>query len=358
MSIAVPPAAGSPSSATAVRDADAGAATERRWGPAHWLALVGVALLAYMAWTLAGWLADGPDEVTTGRDTASSSRVVAWGLTGLLWVLALGVVASVVRESRRLGRLSFDGKLAIGLVCASFWDTFVNWIQPIWFYSANWPLNLNDWWANAPGIVSPAAGEGAFPVLMIVPLYVCFVIEARLIGHLLAALRRRRPAIGTAGLVAAAAGSAVLTSILVSTVMIRPHLWGGPGMPVPITGGDHHWSLFEFGYIVAWATTLGLVRFFVDARGARITERGLGHLPARVRTAVSTLATIAVCCVSVIGWSTPVMLAGLHAEPYPAYPPALPNRTCDTATSSGTAYGPCPGSPGFRMPVRGASDAP
>ncbi len=44
--------------------------------------------------------------------------------------------------------------------------------------------------------------------------------------------------------------------------------------------------------------------------------------------------------------------AGLHSSPYPAgYPKHLINNLCNVRPNMNTAYGPCPGSPGFTMPV-------
>jgi hypothetical protein len=56
-----------------------------------------------------------------------------------------------------------------------------------------------------------------------------------------------------------------------------------------------------------------------------------------------------------------INLGGLYADPYPSMPKSFVNGMCDTPGAGplvrgGTRYGPCPGAPGFRMPVRTLED--
>jgi hypothetical protein len=119
--------------------------------------------------------------------------------------------------------------------------------------------------------------------------------------------------------------------------------------------GDYRYSIGEFLYIGLWSTTLACLRFFVNDRGQTLAERGLDRLSVRRRTGVGVLATIAFCNLSVIVWSSPLILAGLYAKPYPDYPRNLSNVICDTPGLTGSAYGPCPGGHGFRVPLRAHS---
>jgi hypothetical protein len=52
-----------------------------------------------------------------------------------------------------------------------------------------------------------------------------------------------------------------------------------------------------------------------------------------------------------------VIATGPYEEPWPKLPRDLVGNICDAPGITGTAYGPCPGSPGFRMPGRTTSDA-
>ena len=59
----------------------------------------------------------------------------------------------------------------------------------------------------------------------------------------------------------------------------------------------------------------------------------------------------------VVGWGFLTVPLSLHSEPYPSDIPAhLIQRYCDApGTSEKSAYGPCPGSRGFTMPIAGVS---
>jgi hypothetical protein len=91
-------------------------------------------------------------------------------------------------------------------------------------------------------------------------------------------------------------------------------------LPLSILGGNYRYSIGEFLYIGLWSTTLASLRFFVNDRGHTLTERGLDRHTPRRRTAISLLATIAACNLSVIVWSSPLILTGRYAKPYPNYP--------------------------------------
>jgi len=54
-----------------------------------------------------------------------------------------------------------------------------------------------------------------------------------------------------------------------------------------------------------------------------------------------------------------VNLFAFKAAPYPKeFPRELVNDMCDVGQTTGTRYGPCPGTPGFRMPVSLPGPAP
>lgn len=326
-----------------------------RWGLAHWLALIAVPLLTYEAWTLVSWLASDPHVVTKGRDAYSVSWWWARALEVGAVTLAVTLLVQSVRDSRRAGAMTFDLKLWIALVLTSFWDSVTNVVQPIWFYSSNF-VNLNEWWGHAPGFVSPAGGHEPFPIIALVFLYPCFVLESRLAGRAWAALRRRHPDISTMQQVLVGLAMALVVGAGISMVFVLPHLWAGPGMgPMIIDTDSYRWSVAEFLYVGTWSTTICALRFFTDREGRTLTERGLQGYSPRRQAVVSTLATTAWCSLAVIIYSSLVTVTGFHATPYPAdYPEHLPNVVCDIPgdpDTSGSAYGPCPGSPGFSIPL-------
>lgn len=314
------------------------------------LAITGIALITYESWTLIGWLGAGPHQITAHRKPGSAPWWTAVAIETVLAVGVAAVVADLVRACVRERRLTFDAVLLLALVTTVFWDTWVNFLEPVWFYSTNW-VNLNDWWGHAPLVVNAAAGRTPFPILMLGLLYPFFIVESRILCAWMAAVRRHRAGLSNIQLLLCCLPLATVNGMVLSAVMILPHLWGGAGMPLSILGGDYRWSLGEILYIGLWSTSLAGLRYFTDAEGLRLTERGLHTLPPSRQTATRLLATIAFCNLSVIIWSTPLILTGLHARPYPDYPRNLSNVTCDTPGESGSAYGNCPGAPGFRLPI-------
>ncbi len=131
-----------------------------------YLALVAIPLLGYEVFTLAGWLGDGPAQITEYRDHGSTSWYAARVLEAIVVLSVAGFVWHAVRERRRLGRLGTDALLIIGMFTAAFWDPVYNWLTPAWLYSSNW-LNVNDWLEHAPLIVNPDAGQMPWPVIVV-----------------------------------------------------------------------------------------------------------------------------------------------------------------------------------------------
>lgn len=91
---------------------------------------------------------------------------------------------------------------------------------------------------------------------------------------------------------------------------------------------------------------------FRNDKGETLVERGLeGHTPRRQRT-ITMLALYAAGPVHDLGpldhaRHGPLVFQG----GWPKLPAHLANHLCDAPGIEGTCYGPCPGSPGFRMPV-------
>jgi hypothetical protein len=328
----------------------------RPWRLAPYLAILALPLLSYEFWTLGSWLASGPHTVTVGRVAYSFSWWWARGIEVAALSIAAALLVSAVRESRRTGRMSFELKLWIALLLTSFWDSVTNVLQPIWFYSSDF-VNLHEWWGHAPGFVSPAGGHEPFPVIALVFLYPCFVLESRLAVRFWGAVRRRRPGISNAALLGLGLLGALAVGALISMTFVLPHLWGGPGMgPMILHTHSYRWSFAEFGYVGVWSTTICALRLFVGADGLTLTEQGFEHLPPFARNLTGVLATTAWCSLAVIIFSMVVTVSGLYARPYPTgYPAHLPNVVCEIPgdpDTAGNAYGPCPGSDGFRIPLR------
>jgi hypothetical protein len=130
------------------------------------LAVAALPLLGYEAWTIAGWLADGPSQITAYRDHGSTSWYAA-RVVEVIVVASVGFwLIRIVRERRRTGRLGTDGLLITGMFSAAFWDPIYNWLHPAWLYSSNF-LNVNDWFGHAPFVPNPDAGRLPWPVVIV-----------------------------------------------------------------------------------------------------------------------------------------------------------------------------------------------
>lgn len=319
--------------------------------PARVLALLAVPLFAYQAWTLAGWLADGPHQITEFRDRDSTSWYAARVAEVLILAGTLVIAGIVVRDCLRKRRLTFDAMLIIGLTTAAFWDPIYNWITPAWLYSSNW-LNLNDWFAHAPLALNPDHGRMPWPIFPVLVGYSFWGLAfAALDNAVMRRVRRRRPGIGPAGLVAVAFASAGTTTVVAFGVFKLLDLMHAPGFRATFLADNEFAFFFWSGGIVFGA--IACLRFFLDENGLALPERGTEGMSPSRRTVVSLLATIATCQLVVIaGWGLLSVPATLYSAPYPETPAHLINGLCDAPGITGTEYGPCPGGDGFRVPLR------
>ena len=65
------------------------------------------------------------------------------------------------------------------------------------------------------------------------------------------------------------------------------------------------------------------------------------------------------CCSLLLFLQLVVNVFAFKAAPFPAeFPRHLVNGLCDVGDTTGTRYGPCPGSPGFKVPLTLPGPAP
>ncbi|MUL65865.1 hypothetical protein BOO86_15425 [Mycobacterium sp. CBMA 234] len=310
------------------------------------LAVFGVALVAYEAVTWARWLAGGPHQITAYRDTAAASWTAARGYEVLIAGVSVWLLVRVIRECRRQRRLTVDAQLLIAGVTALFWDPFGNFFQPAFFYSSNW-LNLNTWTGYAPLVVNPDASLMPQPVFIMLVYPFGLLAFAMMSNAVMRAVQRRFPDWSNGRVLAAGALAAFVGGVALEAPMFLLHLWSLPGAPRGLSLFDnaHRYAAVEYlttGMVFAgWAA----VRYFRDDRGRAFTERGVGQ-------AGSVFAMIAWCCSLLLVLQVVVSLFAFKAAAYPdEFPRHLVNGLCDVGATTGTHYGPCPGSPGFRMPI-------
>ncbi|CDO90177.1 spirocyclase AveC family protein [Mycobacterium triplex] len=321
------------------------------------LAVIGVLVAGYALWTWGAWLTSGPTQISATRDHGAPSWWVARTYETIMAATVVIIGVYVVRQCLQQRRLVFDAIFVIAGFFMLFWDPMVNWMQPNFMYSSQW-LNLNTWVAQAPGVVNPTAG------LMPQPVFIMFIYPFGLLGfsiilnHGMRVVHRRVPQISTVALLAFAYAYGLLLGFCLEAPIFLFNLWGLPGAPASF-------SLFANGQRYAWAeylttgivfTALAAVRYFRNDKGQTIAERGLESFTPAARSAVAVFATVAMFAMSMWVLLLVQIPAGLHASPYPTnYPAHLINGLCNIPgnpnSTAPTAYGPCPGSPGFRMPV-------
>jgi hypothetical protein len=324
---------------------------------AYLLAAVGALVVGYALWTWGAWLLDGPKQITASRDTNSISWTVARVYEGLIAVAVVWLSVRIVRQCIHERKLVFDGVMVIAGFFTLFWDPMVNWMQPNFMYSSNW-LNLNTWVAQAPFVVNPTAGLMPQPVFIMLIYPFGLLAFAMIINHGMGVVRRRFPRISNVGLVAFAYAYGWSIAFILEAPAFLTNLWGLPGAPAALSffGDDQRFAWPEYLTTAIVFTTFASVRYFRNDKGQTIGERGLEGLSAGMRTIVSTLATIAMFAMSMWGLLLIQIPGGMNSSPYPdGYPAHQINGLCDIPGNPNwtepTEYGPCPGSPGFRMPI-------
>jgi hypothetical protein len=314
--------------------------------------VLGVVCVALQLWIYSSWLAGGVTQVTQYRDTGSASWWAARCFEGLAVIMAVSVAIYVLRGCLSAGRLTFDAMMcAAGL--ATFWiDPIDNWVQPLFSYSSNW-LNLRDWSGHVPLVINPDAGRMPEPLLFIGLCYLFgFPLFVMLLNTVMRWIQHRWPGLPVQAFVAATLLCGIVLDLAFEAPMFLLQLWAFPGTPDLgiLVHSAKKFPLVEFALAGPVFATIALVRYFKDDRGRTIVERGWDRLRPRARAIGSTLALIAVFNFMFLAAGFTQMAAGLYSARYKPMPAHLINGMC----GPGTRYGTCPGSPGYRIPLRGS----
>jgi hypothetical protein len=324
------------------------------WRWQHYLAVIGCLFLFWGVWTVLAWLAAGPTPVTAYRDPASSAYTISKVYEVVAVVLVLGVGAHVVRGCLRQHRLTFDAQLCIAGLLAYWQDPFYNFFVPTNLYSSNF-VNLGSWCSYAPFVINKACSGSPEPLLVIGAIYlVGFLVCAMLGGWVLRTVATRFPGASLAKGLLFLAVFAIVADLLIDGLASQLNLWNlfiPSGVSIGTTARPFPFTLPISAILFFGAPTLA--RYSCDDRGRTMFERGLGHLRPRAHKALSFLALVGymqlMVAVTILVTIAPL---GLYANHSPAYPAYIINGQCDIGPVHGTAYGPCPGTPGFSAPVR------
>ncbi|WP_236977021.1 MULTISPECIES: spirocyclase AveC family protein [Mycobacterium] len=329
-------------------------ATRAGWRWQHYLAVIAGLFLVWGGWTIGAWLAAGPRPVTAYRDPTASTYTIAKAYEIVAVLLVLGVGTYVVRGCLRQRRFTFDAQLCIAGLLAYWLDPFYNFFVPMNLYSSNF-VNVGSWCSHAPFVLNKACGGSPEPILVIGSIYlVGFLVCAMLGCRLLRAVKNRYPGASMARGLIALAVFAIVADLLIDGVSSQLNLWNQfipAGLNIANAVRPFPATLPLSAILFFGAPTLA--RYLRDDRGRTIFERGLDHLRPRSRKALSFLSLVGymqlMVAVTILLTIAPV---GLYANNSPTYPAHILNGQCDIGPVQGSAYGPCPGTPGFTAPLR------
>jgi hypothetical protein len=337
-------------------------ATKTPWGWAQWLAALGLPVLLLEMWTLIAWLADGPSQLTKYRGDGHGTEWYGARIGEIaVIVISAIVIAKVVRGCREQKKfLTFDVMFCI---CGFFmiWGAGgLNFFQPNFVYTSEF-INLNDPCGHIPGIVNPDCGQLHFPIVFLGLLFtfgllgIAMLIEAVVIRP----ARRRWADLSTAKLLGLILAASAVLSLAEPLVIIPMHMWSYPGAPWALhIGGDAwRWPIFpEYGVFILFAGLPAAIRIFRDDEGRTLVERGVSQHSQRIRPIVSLLALYTL--IQLVLWipgTAPDWILGWRSTNWAKLPLSVNNGLCDQpGVITGTRYGRCPGSPGYRMPVHGS----
>ena len=343
---------GSPGSHIGSAEAFTPAPRKAAWSWPHYLAILGVPILVWEVWTLTAWLADGPRQITEFRDHDSLNWYLARFYEGLALAVAVPMLVYIVRGCRRARTIfTFD---VMFVICGTsmFWlDQGINFFQPGVLMSSNW-VNVNNPCGHMPFVVNPDCGRVPEPILLALCVEGLGMLALAVVaGRLVQWARQRQPGISTAKLLGLLVLFAVGIEIAFEIPIIASGLWtytGGPSIPL---GSQFRYALPE---IIGGAAVFFIVaiRVFKDDKGRTFVERGLDGMKPRRAKLVMFLALYFVVQFLADGFGNIVALSGPYSPKWPEMPAYVVNDVCDAPGITGTRYGPCPGSPEYRMPGR------
>jgi hypothetical protein len=208
-----------------------------------------------------------------------------------------------------------------------------------------------------PFVVNPDCGRTPEPIIF-APLLESFGVLGCAIVAAVAVrwARTRWPGISTFRLICMLIGGGLIVELIMEPPIIAFGLWNyAPGpFAIPV-GAGLHFPLITAVAGAFWFGPLVAARIFKDDKGQTFLERGMEHYSSRRRKTVTFLAVYAFYQIVTWGPGSLTMLYSPFQREWPKIPSYLLNGVCDAPGVTGTRYGPCPGSPGFRMPTRTSS---
>lgn len=291
-------------------------------------AIVGAAVLAFIAWVLIRWVTgpffapvpSGPAE----PPTSMKINLVFWQVASPLAALAL-LYWFVARPWIRDRTLGADGIFILSFSTLWFQDPLCNYAGS-WVTYNSWMLNMGSWHSSVPGSASYAApGQMlAEPLLLIPMLYVYFFWLACFGGSFV--MRRaaaRWPTLGKPALIGICLLAVLIFDLVLEGLIWMPGgAWSLPGghLPVLFPGSYHQFVVNEWIPVSLTLTAVASMYHFRDDRGRTFAERGLDGVkaPSRRKLALQVLAvTGAVHVLMFLCYTGPNLVFAMNARPWP-----------------------------------------
>lgn len=323
-------------------------------------AIVGAVELLWLGWAFVAWLAAGPHVINQYRNTRLPSWSFARGYETLSLAVAAIVAIFLIRQCLRARAVVFDVLFCLSSALLVLTDPLIDMIQPLFLYSSQF-TNLNSWLGNLPFVANPSATLLPEPILS-QPLFYAFglflIISAiNWIQRFYTRFVGRDSEIALF-LVAFALGWAA--DVLISLPLAIEHLWAFPGTPnLVIFGTDINKVGGSAGYPLVTEGALTGLLFAILAtvrrhnqEGHTFLEVGQVQLPQLFRVPFKVLILVGIMFTSVLLIEGTQWIAGLHSAVYPKLEPSLVNGICTPPGGVETKYGPCPGTPGYKIPLR------
>jgi hypothetical protein len=236
-----------------------------------------------------------------------------------------------------------------------FWSDYgMNTVQPMFQASSNF-VNVNNTCGHMPFVVNPDCGRGPEPLLFFI-LFETFLCLALALGvsKVVARIRNRWPGLSNRQLFGIVMGIGIVMS-LSEIVVLALGVWtyAGPSWMSFSPGHGTQYHVVVLLQTGMFAGLMSAIYIFRNDKGQTIAERGLErHSPGR-RKAITLMALYT--CVQFTTWipaNVPLITMSYYLDGWPKLPSHLQNGACDGPGVTGTHYGPCPGSPGYRLPGR------
>ena len=335
-----------------------GATTANRvWGWPQYLAIFSIPLLLLEIWTIGSWLLDGPHMITQFRSGDHSAWLAARIAETSAIFLAIPVLVVVIRDCRRQQKiLTFDVMFMLCGATMVWGDMAANFLNPYIAISSYW-TNLNSPTCYIPGVANPDCSRVPDPILFLLLFETVGTLGvAMMLSMLVGRIRRRWPLLSAAKIFCFLVVLGWIVVLAEPVAVIPASLWAYPGTPLGIQVGSEAHLMYPLPELPIFGTLFGILtslRLFKDDQGLTFVERGLSQYSAPARKGITFLAMYTVfqfACWPIA--NLPLLPMALLQHPWAELPAHMNNGLCDQASVGKTLYGPCPGSPGYRMPVQ------